>query len=91
LLSDGHGPQEECKTLLKKLQKGHVQKIVNDLLTNGNENLVHHYISFLDKSLLLELSGFKTSEVAAKWFENRGLIKEIALKSDLEKNFSCTI
>lgn len=82
-------PAGRMKRLLAEVPSNQIEALIHDLLKNGDEKQIakhiHRYLSFLDRSSLLECSGLATAEDAARWFHSRGLVKNEALKSGFEK------
>lgn len=82
-------PAGRMKKLLSTTPKEHIQELLDECFKNGSEKEItthlERYLSILNDASLLEFSKFKSADYAGSWFHSRGLIKNGALKSGLEK------
>jgi energy-coupling factor transporter ATP-binding protein EcfA2 len=82
-------PAGRMQRLLQNISLQQIQQLLDELLEKGNEKDIpiklQQYFNVLSDAILLDLSALKTQEKAKKWFHSRGLIKNYALKSNLQQ------
>ncbi len=82
-------PTKTIKAILSNLSEQTVKAFLNEIFVNGSDKEIEYYLdgtlNFLNDKALLNISGFKTADVANASFKIHSLTKTTALKSAYAK------